>query len=106
MLYTYRELAQSEFETFVAWNESELGRWWNRTRQAAILGSYEDAAARYAGLAEADLERLRSRSASPAAKDTAPAPTSTESPGAPPEPSGPVVPLEPDEPVLPAEHAP
>ena len=107
MLYTYREVAQSEFESFVAWNESELGRWWNRTLQAAVLGSYEDAAARYAGLAQAELGRLRSRTASPAASGTTPAPSSTGNPGATSEPpAAPVAPLEPDEPVLPAEHAP
>jgi hypothetical protein len=107
LLYTYRELAQSELETFVAWNESELGRWWNRTLQAAVLGSYDDAAARYLSLAEADLVRLRSRAPGPAAPAGEPAPTSTGNPGATPEtPSAPLVPLEPDEPVLPAEHAP
>ncbi|HME70567.1 MAG TPA: hypothetical protein VKM54_11960 [Myxococcota bacterium] len=106
LLYTYRELAQSELETFVAWNESDLGRWWNRMLQGAALGSYDDAAARYAGLAEADLARLRSRAARPAASEAAPVPTSTENPGTSPEPAVPVSPLEPDEPVLPAEHAP
>jgi len=106
LLYTYRELAQSELETFVAWNESELGRWWNRTLQSAALGSYDDAAARYASLAEADLARLRSRAARPAASEAEPAPTNTENPGASPGPAAPVSPVEPDEPTLPAEQAP
>lgn len=104
-LYTYRELAQSELETFVSWNESELGHWWNRTLQAAALGSYDDAAARYVRLAEADLARLRSRGR-PASSETQPAPTSTENPSPSSEPAAPVSPFEPDEPTLPAEHAP
>lgn len=106
LLYTYRELAQSELETFVSWNESDLGRWWNRTVQAAALGSYDDASARYASMAEADLARLRSRAARPAASETPAAPTSTESPGASPEQVVPVSPLEPDDQVLPAQQAP
>jgi hypothetical protein len=105
-LYTYRELAQSEFESFVAWNESDLGHWWNRTLQAAALGSYEDAAARYARLAEADLARLRARAEKPAASEARPAPASPENPGASSEPATPVSPVEPDEPTLPAQHAP
>jgi hypothetical protein len=104
-LYTYRELAQSELETFVAWNESELGHWWNRTLQAAALGSYDDAAARYARLAEADLARLRSHASRPASSEEQP-PASTENPSSSSEPAAPVSPLEPDEPTLPAEHAP
>jgi hypothetical protein len=107
LLYTYRELAQSELETFVAWNESELGRWWNRTLQAAALSSYDDAAARYARLAEADFARLRSRAAKPASSEAQPVPQSSEnpSPAPAPEPASPVSPLEPDE-TLPAEHTP
>jgi hypothetical protein len=104
-LYTYREVARSELETFVAWNESELGRWWNRTLQAAVLGSYDDAGARYVGLAEADLERLRSKAAGPASSEAAP-PASNESPQTSPAPAAPVSPVDSDEPVLPAEHAP
>jgi len=104
LLYTYRELAQSELETFVAWNESELGHWWNRTVQAAALGCYDDAAARYAVLADADLARLRSRAAKPAPSEASPAPASSESGSS--EPSAPVSPVEPDEPTLPAEQAP
>ena len=107
LLYTYRELAQSELETFVAWNESELGRWWNRTLQAAALSSYDDAGARYARLAEGDFARLRSRAAKPASSEAQPGPQSTENPSPAPaaEPAAPVSPVESDE-TLPAEHAP
>jgi hypothetical protein len=58
-LYAYREVALPELEAYVRWNESDLGRWTQRTLTRALLATLGDAALHFADGVVQELPRAR-----------------------------------------------